>query len=77
MGALRGDAVAPSILGMNWFGIFQRKTLNNAGVSSARQLTQAIHDFTAASNDKAAPFVWRKREVRGTRLRNNIVNLRN
>ncbi|MFZ3125488.1 MAG: IS630 family transposase, partial [Acidovorax sp.] len=60
-----------------WFGIFQRKTLHNASFSSARQLTQAIHDFTAAYNDKAAPFVWHKREVRGTRLRSTIVNLRN
>ncbi|MDF1485690.1 hypothetical protein PY257_10945 [Ramlibacter sp. H39-3-26] len=54
-----------------WLGIFQRKTLmNNASFSSAGQLTQAIHDFTAAYNDKTAHFVWRKREVRGTQLKN-------
>jgi transposase len=60
-----------------WFGIFQRKTLNNASFRSIEQLTKAIHDFTAAYNENAAPFVWRKREVRGAQLRNTIVILRN
>lgn len=60
-----------------WFGIFQRKTLSNASFSSIEQLTEAIRNFTAAYNENAAPFVWRKREVRGTQLRNTIVNLRN
>lgn len=60
-----------------WFGIFQRKTLNNASFGSVEQLTQAIHDFTAAYNENAIPFVWRKREVKGSQLRNTIVNLRN
>ena len=60
-----------------WFGIFQRKTLNNASFQSIEQLVQAIHAFTAAYNVNAAPFVWRKREVRGAQLRNTIVNLSN
>lgn len=60
-----------------WFGIFQRKTLNNASFRSIEQLIEAIHAFTAAYNENAAPFVWRKREVRGSQLRNTIVNLRN
>ena len=60
-----------------WFGIFQRKTLNNASLRSTEQLAEAIHAFTAAYNKNAAPFVWRKREVRGAQLRNTIVNLRN
>ena len=60
-----------------WFGIFQRKTLNNASFGSIEQLTTAIHDFTVAYNVNAAPFVWRKREVRGAQLRNTIVNLSN
>ena len=60
-----------------WFGIFQRKTLNNATFKSIEQLVAAIHAFTAAYNKNAAPFVWRKREVRGAQLRNTIVNLRN
>jgi transposase len=60
-----------------WFGIFQRQTLRNASFSSIDQLIQAIRDFTAAYNENAAPFVWRKREVKGSQLRNTIVNLRN
>jgi len=60
-----------------WFGIFQRKTLRNASFSSIDQLIGAIRDFTAAYNENAAPFVWRKREVKGSQLRNTIVNLRN
>lgn len=60
-----------------WFGIFQRKTLKNASFCNVEQLIEAIHAFTAAYNENAAPFVWRKREVRGAQLRNTIVNLRN
>jgi len=60
-----------------WFGIFQRKTLRNASFSSIDQLIKAIHAFATAYNENAAPFVWRKREVRGSQLRNTIVNLRN
>jgi len=55
----------------------QRKALSGASFRSAEQLTQAIRDFTAAYNETAAPFVWRKREVKGSQLRHTIVNLRN
>ena len=41
------------------------------------QLVQANHAFTAAYSKNAAPFVWRKREVKGAQLRNTIVNLSN
>lgn len=60
-----------------WFGILQRKTLNNASFKSIEQLSQAIHAFTTEYNENATPFVWRKREVRGAQLRNTIVNLCN
>jgi transposase len=60
-----------------WFSILQRKTLKNASLPSIQQLIQAIHDFTAAYNQNAAPFVWRRREVRGAQPRNTIVNLCN
>ena len=60
-----------------WFGIFQRKALNNASFNSIEQLSKAIYDFTAAYNENATPFVWRKRDVRGAQLRNTIVNLCN
>lgn len=60
-----------------WFGILGRKTLSGASFTSTEQLTQAIEAFIATHNQNAAPFVWRKREVRGAQLRNTIVNLRN
>jgi len=56
------------------FGIFQRKALRNASFGSIDQLIKAIGDFTAAYNQNAAPFVWRKREVKGSQLRNPIVH---
>lgn len=60
-----------------WFGIFSRKTLSGASFASTEQLVEAIEAFIASYNQSASPFVWRKREVKGSRLRNNIVNLRN
>ena len=60
-----------------WFGIFQCKTLNNASLRSIDQLIAAIRAFIATYNEKAAPFVWRQREVRGAQPRNTSVNLRN
>ena len=41
------------------------------------ELRQAIEAFIAAYNPKAKPFKWRKREVKGSQLRNTIVNLCN
>ena len=60
-----------------WFGILQRKALTGASFSNITQLIQAITDFIRIHNQKAAPFVWRKREVKGSQLRNTIVNLCN
>lgn len=60
-----------------WFGIFTRKSLRGASFDSTEKLTQAIEAFVTHYNKTAAPFVWRKREVKGAQLRNTIVNLRN
>jgi transposase len=60
-----------------WFGILSCKALRGASFNNVEQLTQAIKDFVAAYNNKANPFVWRKREVKGSQLRNTIVNLCN
>ena len=49
----------------------------NTIVYALAKVLIAINDFIAAYNDKATPFVWRKREVKGSQLRNTIVNLRN
>lgn len=60
-----------------WFGILSRKALRGASFRNQEQLRQAIEDFVAAYGPTAKPFVWRKREVKGSQLRNTIVNLRN
>jgi len=60
-----------------WFGILGRKALRGASFHNVEQLRQAIEDFVAAYGPTAKPFLWRKREVRGSQLRNTIVNLRN
>ena len=41
------------------------------------RVRQAIEAFIAAYGKHAKPFKWRKREVKGSQLRNTIVNLRN
>lgn len=60
-----------------WFGILSRKALRGASFHDPEQLRRAIEDFVAAYGPDAKPFVWRKREVKGSQLRNTIVNLRN
>lgn len=60
-----------------WFGIMSRKALRGASFKSVADLRQAIEAFIAAHNPTAKPFKWRKREVKGSQLRNTIVNLRN
>lgn len=60
-----------------WFGILSRKALRGASFKNVAALRQAIEEFVATYNPTASPFRWRKREVRGSQLRNTIVNLRN
>jgi transposase len=58
-----------------WFGILGRKALTGASFNSTQELAQAIDDFCEVWHEHAHPFVWRKREVRGSQIRNTIVNL--
>jgi transposase len=60
-----------------WFGILSRKALRGASFKSVAELAGAIDAFVAAYLPNAKPFKWRKREVKGSQLRNTIVNLRN
>ena len=60
-----------------WFGILSRKALEALNLKSVEELRQAIEAFVAAYGPKAKPFVWRKREVKGSQLRIDIVNLCN
>lgn len=60
-----------------WFGIMSRKALRGASFKNVTELRQAIEAFIASYNPKAKPFKWRKREVKGSQLRNTIVKLCN
>lgn len=60
-----------------WFGIFSRKALRGASFRDIEELRRAIEEFVVAYKATAKPFVWRKREVKGSQLKNTIVNLRN
>jgi transposase len=60
-----------------WFGILSRKALRGLSAKSTAELRQAIEGFVTAYAKHAKPFKWRKREVKGSQLRNTIVNLCN
>lgn len=60
-----------------WFGLLTRKALRGASFASKDQLRAAIEAFVNRTNQHPKPFHWRKREVRGSQLRNTIINLRN
>lgn len=60
-----------------WFGIMSKKTLRGASFKNTEELRKAMEAFIAAYNGTSKPFIWRKREVKGSQLRNTIVNLCN
>src|SRR5258707_6506867 len=59
------------------FNLPQRKTTNRASIKTKDQLREAIEAFIRRHNERAKPFRWRKREVKGSQLQNTIINLRN
>jgi transposase len=59
------------------FSLLQRKTLNGASFKTKDELRKAIEAFIQRHNERAKPFRWRKREVKGSQLQNTIINLRN
>ena len=58
-----------------WFGILTRKALKGASFNSVDDLKQSIQDFCDVYHKNAKPFVWKKREVKGSQLKNTISNL--
>ena len=58
-----------------WFGIMSRKVLRGASFNNTKELSQAVTSYLHAYNDTAEPFVWKKREVRGSQIKDNISNL--
>jgi len=60
-----------------WFSILSRHALRGASFTSPRQLREAIDRFIQAHNQRAAPFEWRKREVRPVGLKRTYAHLCN
>ncbi|HPN31620.1 MAG TPA: IS630 family transposase [bacterium] len=60
-----------------FFGIFSKKVLRGASFNDVKQLIEAIKKYVKYYNKNCQPFVWRKREVKGSQLRNTIKNLCN
>lgn len=60
-----------------WFGILTRKALRGASFKSTEAIIAAIREFSEVYHKNAKPFVWKKREVKGSQLKNTISNLLN
>ena len=60
-----------------WLGILARKSLRGASFSNTEALCEHIRKFIEAYNQTAKPFVWKKREVKGAQLTNNVRNFCN
>jgi transposase len=60
-----------------WFNIMSRKVLRGASFDNTQQLCDAIRKYIDAYNQSADPFVWKKREVNGSQIKDTIAILRN
>ena len=60
-----------------WFGIMSRKVLRGASFDNVEQLCEAIKKYVEYYNQSAEPFVWKKREVNGSQIKDTIENLYN
>ena len=55
-----------------WFSILSRQTLQGASFVDVKQLREAIDHFICAYNAQAAPFEWRRSEIKQQPLRDKI-----
>jgi len=60
-----------------WFSIFTRKVLRGASFTCVDELVSKIRLFIEAYSETAHPFIWRKREVVGSQIRDSVRNLYN
>ena len=60
-----------------WFSILSRHALRGASFTSTKELRAAIDRFIAAYNPTAAPFEWRKKNVRNVSLKTCYSDLYN
>lgn len=57
-----------------WFGIFTRKVLRGASFASVDELVSKIMLYIDSYPEVAHPFVWRKRDVVGSQIRDTLPN---
>ncbi|MGC9197001.1 MAG: IS630 family transposase [Syntrophobacteraceae bacterium] len=60
-----------------WFDVMSSKPPRGDGLESGQNLRQAIEVFVSACSPGARPFVWRKQETSGFRLRDAVAELNN
>ena len=60
-----------------WFSIFSRATLKGASFESTDALALQVKTYVKDYNKHPKPFKWKKREVKGSQIRDTIANLRN
>jgi transposase len=58
-----------------WFNIMTRKILRNSNFNSTDELASAMNEYIKYYNQSAEPFVWKKRDVVGSQIKNTISNL--
>jgi transposase len=58
-----------------WFNIMSRKILRGASFDSVKALSEAILGYIESYNETAKPFVWKKREVSGSQIKDKLSNL--
>jgi hypothetical protein len=59
------------------FNITTRKVLKHGTLDSNEVLTKKIKGYIEAVNGKVHPFIWRKRDEKGSQTHNTIASLRN
>ncbi|MBR0072149.1 MAG: IS630 family transposase [Campylobacter sp.] len=60
-----------------WFGILTIKSLRNASFDGTEALSKHIKAFHSNYNKSPQPFIWKKREIKGTQLSNSVKNFCN
>lgn len=60
-----------------WFSIFSRATLKGASFESTDKLASAVKSYVDGYNKNPKPFKWKKRDVKGSQIRDTIENLYN
>jgi len=58
-----------------WFGIFARKVLHDSSFTSVEDTASKVMNYIVAYEEDARLFIWKKREVVGSRLKDNITKL--